>query len=323
MRSGSLAAWTLLCLLLPATNAQVCDQDCQQAQRAALEGLYASLGGARWRRAAGWGAAPDHCSWQGVTCCAPAQAPGCAPAGGVVALDLASNGLEGSLPAGAFAGLEPSLEALNLFDNLIAGPLPESLGALRRLKVLLVSGNALAGALPGGVGALPRLTQFDFGDNAFSGACSIGVCARRVCCCVNVPVSPVVAGAQRGGSGCLASAFGACVDRGSRAMARMGARGDRLPAPGRQFGSSFRLPGLQQHAQPRPPPPAPHPQAPCQTPLPRTPRCACCAAPATASTPSPRRYWRRPPSKRSTSAPTPSGARCRWRGARWRGARWR
>jgi len=191
--STSLAAWTLVCLLIASADAQVCDAACKQVQRAALGRLYEALGGARWRSSAGWGVGPDHCAWLGVTCCAAPgagggpQAPDCGPVGAIVALDLQLNGLEGTLPPDAFSGLEPALESINLFGNGLTGGLPASLSDLQRLKVLHVNDNKLGGALPAGLAGLPLLARFDFGDNAFTGALRAVVvgcrCFWRRCFC--------------------------------------------------------------------------------------------------------------------------------------------
>jgi hypothetical protein len=161
-------------VLVAVADGQACDQQCRQAQRAVLARLYDALGGPQWRRSAGWPAAPDHCTWAGVACCGAAAAgavpSACGPEGAVAALELPLNGLVGELPADAFAGLEPALETLNLFGNQIAGPLPPSLAALRKLRRLLVNGNALTGPLPAALGALPLLEEFDFSGNLLTGA---------------------------------------------------------------------------------------------------------------------------------------------------------
>merc|ERR1719353_1676709 len=93
----------------------------------ALREVYAGLG-----LTPPAGAPP--CSWDGVTCDAT---------GAVVALDLPSRSLSGSLLAAV--GQLDTLTRLNLAQNALAGPVPRELGRLAGLRELDLQRNALTG----------------------------------------------------------------------------------------------------------------------------------------------------------------------------------
>lgn len=78
----------------------------------ALVAIYVATGGENWINKEGWLEAPDPCSWHGVSC----------SEGKVVALDLYSNNLTGTLPLeiGGF----PDMKTLTINGNPLSGPIP-------------------------------------------------------------------------------------------------------------------------------------------------------------------------------------------------------
>lgn len=78
----------------------------------ALVAIYTATGGAEWTIADGWLEDANPCQWHGVSC----------SEGNVVALDLYSNNLTGSLPLeiGGF----PNLKTLTINGNPLSGPVP-------------------------------------------------------------------------------------------------------------------------------------------------------------------------------------------------------
>ena len=151
---------------------------CMPGERRALLRLYeATGGGVSWRHRAGWSQpmAHDACldGWLGVLC---------DDGGHVVSLSLANNGLEGTLPAGVFGSL-PKLKSVMLANNKLGGPLPADLpldparneGKHDALQVLDVHDNALTGPLPESLGALPALEWFSAFNNRLTGTLPSGL----------------------------------------------------------------------------------------------------------------------------------------------------
>ncbi len=173
---GSIAA--LLAALLPGTVLAAIPA----IQRTALLDLHAATHGAGWTDATGWGgAAGTECSWHGVTCNAAQSS--------VVALDLAGNGLAGTLPAtldnltglrllflgnNAIGGSIPALphlvdlQDLALGSNALEGPIP-SLDTLVELRDVDLGNNLLSGPLPS-IATLTLLLRLDVSDNRLSGS---------------------------------------------------------------------------------------------------------------------------------------------------------
>lgn len=113
---------------------------CSEAERSALFRAGARMGGSTdWLLRSGWGEAADCCDWKGV---------GCARGGGVVSLDLANQGLRGTL-ASELAAL-PSLARIDINENnALSGTLPPKLfGGRASLTHLYAFGTALSGTLP-------------------------------------------------------------------------------------------------------------------------------------------------------------------------------
>ena len=99
---------------------------CNEAGRAALEALYRSAGGDGWTNSEGWLTDAAIGDWHGVTADS---------LGRVVEVDLAANGLDGSVP--------------------------DELGDLARMAVLKLGGNTLSGRLPQSLARVP-LREFRY-----------------------------------------------------------------------------------------------------------------------------------------------------------------
>ena len=141
LASSGMRAYALLCCSAIAAivgvraKLELCDSQCQDAQRTALQVLYTETGGSRWHRAGGWtmqpcGSAcehwPQHCGWSGVHCCLPAGVLGsgsphfpsnaainCTMVGGVCALLLNKENMHGSIPEKIWPSLAGSLKYLD------------------------------------------------------------------------------------------------------------------------------------------------------------------------------------------------------------------
>jgi hypothetical protein len=109
----------LAILMLLAISIGQAAADMPSSERRVLMELYASTGGDHWSNRGGWGSAQPVCEWYGVRC---DFSVGDASRPVVAGLSLASNNLDGELPA--------------------------TLGDLGRLKYLSVAGNKLRGKLP-------------------------------------------------------------------------------------------------------------------------------------------------------------------------------
>ncbi|WP_419166844.1 hypothetical protein [Candidatus Palauibacter sp.] len=153
------------------------------ADHAALEAIYAALGGPDWLQSENWLSGHPLDNWHGV------EVDG---DGRVVGLDLEFNGLEGTLPPqlgdlprlrslrlsrnAVSGGIPPELghlpdfERLELRENELGGTIPPHVGDFTNLYRLELGGNAFAGAIPPEIGRLTRLELLDLGDNQLTGA---------------------------------------------------------------------------------------------------------------------------------------------------------
>ncbi len=149
------------------------------AERAALSALYNATDGPNWARSANWLSESSIATWHGVVT---------DEEGRVIELALASNGLEGTIPAlsaltqlrilslgsnrlsGSVPDLShfPNLLALDLDSNQITGPIPD-LDALTALEWLSLSNNQLTGQIPA-LRSLASLTVLDLSNNQLTGS---------------------------------------------------------------------------------------------------------------------------------------------------------
>ncbi|MDE3256620.1 MAG: dockerin type I domain-containing protein [Gemmatimonadota bacterium] len=151
-------------------------------EREVLESLYRNAGGRQWRRSERWLSDGPLREWHGVTT---------DEAGRIVGLELANNGLYGSIPAelrelshlrildlgvNELSGSIPpglvdmhNLEALTLRRNRLTGDIPPELGRLSQLRKLDLGSNRLSGSIPTELGDLSRLEQLNLGANLLNG----------------------------------------------------------------------------------------------------------------------------------------------------------
>ncbi|XP_062211729.1 probable LRR receptor-like serine/threonine-protein kinase At3g47570 isoform X2 [Phragmites australis] len=156
----------LLLLLLSSSFASIslalaaaAGEDGDEDAAALLAFKGAALGGSGSHGAlASWNGSASTCSWEGVTCGRRRR---------VVALNLTSYGLSGTLsPA---VGNLSMLRTLNLGSNWLRGDIPASLGRLRRLRTLDLSVNTLSGVLPGNLTSCTSLTRLVLASNHLTG----------------------------------------------------------------------------------------------------------------------------------------------------------
>ena len=132
---------------------------CATRDRAALEALYNTTGGANWTTNTNWLSSLPLADWHGVT----VDGNGCA-----AVLTLSDNQLTGTLPSEL--GNLASLEGLNLYNNDLAGSIPASLGNLADLLRLDLSGNDLTGTIPVELGDLGNLRGLSLQHNDLTGS---------------------------------------------------------------------------------------------------------------------------------------------------------
>ncbi|CAM9412417.1 unnamed protein product [Pylaiella littoralis] len=127
--------------------------------REALQALYWSSGGPRWKRKEGWADnEEDMGRWHGVTLDND---------GRVLRLDLNKNSLDGTLPAAL--GCLGNLVYLRMSNNSLTGPIPCTVGNLSRLNYFDIRSNQLTGSLPAELGKLTDVSQVDLSCNLLGG----------------------------------------------------------------------------------------------------------------------------------------------------------
>ncbi|MET4575698.1 IPTL-CTERM sorting domain-containing protein [Ottowia thiooxydans] len=139
---AAMAAWSLATVTIPASAAV------PPAERAVLEEIYNSTGGASWSNNANW-LTGDPCedAWAGVICIG-------GPEHHVSELHLSNNALSGTLPG--FTALA-SLQRVNVSYNNLTGPMPD-LAGLTALVGFWANDNQFSGFLP----ELSGLTSLEF-----------------------------------------------------------------------------------------------------------------------------------------------------------------
>ena len=128
-----------------------------------LRYLFLLTGGPGWTNNSGWlDAGPsDHCGWYGVTCADVADTMR------VTSLQLDSNNLRGTLPAG-FNNL-PHVSTIVFYNNRLSGSFPRDILELPNIATLILSNNFIGGELPNV--ALPsNLMVLDVSSNMIGGA---------------------------------------------------------------------------------------------------------------------------------------------------------
>jgi Leucine-rich repeat (LRR) protein len=152
----------------------------QQLDSLALVSIYNRTNGANWARKLNWLTLRPISQWQGVTVDSASRR--------VVRLSLAQNNMVGAFPLALqflttlktldwqdnrltgriqpFIATLRNLDTLRLGQNLFSpSALPDSLGNLRSLQVLNLSGDSLTGAIPRSLASATNLTEFDLSNN--------------------------------------------------------------------------------------------------------------------------------------------------------------
>lgn len=138
-------------------------------QRYALAVFYYSTNGEQWQDNSGWlGHDTSECDWfQTVS-------TSCDSIGQLVALDLSSNRLSGTL-ASELSLLSSSLRKLILPHNFLWGTLPRELSSLSKLTVFNVGSNPISGVMPNDFGALTELEEFSVFNTKVHGRIPISI----------------------------------------------------------------------------------------------------------------------------------------------------
>ncbi|XP_072961176.1 probable LRR receptor-like serine/threonine-protein kinase At5g45780 isoform X1 [Typha angustifolia] len=100
----------------------------------------------------------DPCTWSMV---------GCSPDGFVISLEMANNGLAGTVSPNV--GNLSHLQTMLLQNNKLLGPIPPEIGKLSQLKTLDLSGNQFVGEIPNSLGHLTQLGYLRLNRNNLSG----------------------------------------------------------------------------------------------------------------------------------------------------------
>jgi Leucine-rich repeat (LRR) protein len=136
----------------------------QLLQRYALAVLYYASIGDEWTNNDSWLTSADECSWWSNV----NTQDMCDSLGRYVAVDLAGNNLQGSIPP-ELAILSNSLSIVSMSSNELGGELPSALFDMTNLRQLTLFENRLVGSLSSHVGQLTRLESLDVGGNQLTG----------------------------------------------------------------------------------------------------------------------------------------------------------
>ena len=142
---------------------------------AALAALYHATDGPNWATVTNWLTDAPLSQWHGVTVNRN---------GRVTGLNLAQNGLRGTLPPEL--GNLSELQSLVMSGNDLTGAVPAEIGSLSRLEVIWLNQNNLTGTLPTELVNLSNLTALYIGQNNLSGELPRGL--------ANLPLNTVLFG---------------------------------------------------------------------------------------------------------------------------------
>lgn len=126
--------------------------------REVLLALYEAAGGENWTRRDNWGTNTEISTWYGVT----------VEDNEVTGIDLSANNLSGTLPEELGALIR--LKRLVLNDNLLTDTIPASIGHISTLEELNLANNSLTGEIPASLGDLRNLEVFDLSRNYLDGS---------------------------------------------------------------------------------------------------------------------------------------------------------
>ena len=131
--------------------------------REALEQLYASAHGAKWRASTRW-LSGNVCRWHGIECNRSSHTT-------VVGIDLGDNRVSGTLPR--HLGQLSEIKTLNIDTSKLSGTLPAVLLSLAQMETLLLASNAaLSGTVPHSLDAWASLRELDVAGTRLSGTLS-------------------------------------------------------------------------------------------------------------------------------------------------------
>ncbi|KAM7481300.1 hypothetical protein LguiB_005883 [Lonicera macranthoides] len=103
----------------------------------------------------------DCCLWEGITC---------SKAGHVTGLDLNGESISGGIDNSSSLFSLRFLQSLNLADNYISGPFPNSIGNLAMLSMMDMANSNFTGRIPKSMRKLTQLAYLDLSYNMFTGA---------------------------------------------------------------------------------------------------------------------------------------------------------
>ena len=131
--------------------------------REALEQLYTSAHGAKWRASTRW-LSGNVCRWHGIECNRSSHTT-------VVGIDLGDNRVSGTLPR--HLGQLSEIKTLNIDTSKLSGTLPAVLLSLAQMETLLLASNAaLSGTVPHSLDAWASLRELDVAGTRLSGTLS-------------------------------------------------------------------------------------------------------------------------------------------------------
>lgn len=126
----------------------------------ALQALYKATGGDSWAGNTNWlSASVSYCSWYGIVCNG---------AGDPMNIVLRGNNLAGQIPE-EIGMLNNSLVILDLGENSLKGPIPQSLTSMTVLQELFFDVNNLSGGLPANLANLFAVKSLNVSNNALTG----------------------------------------------------------------------------------------------------------------------------------------------------------
>jgi len=126
-----------------------------ETEKMALLDLYANTKGQDWTNT--WDLSKDVTSWYGIEI----------KDDNVVSISLMNNNLKGILPESI--GALSKLKVLNLAFNVIQGKIPRNIVELENLIVLRLGKNKIKGSIPEDIDNLKKLVVLDLFANKISG----------------------------------------------------------------------------------------------------------------------------------------------------------
>jgi Leucine-rich repeat (LRR) protein len=172
-----LSTWLLVVCLEYVSVTAKCTAGISLESYEALESLYYSTGGSKWR----WNPqqlvstiwhfpcdldTPCSSGWQGLECNWNSNGTMCE----ISAVLLQYRNLTGQIPSQL--GMLRNLEVLYLSNNSLNGTIPPELGNLSSLRQLQLAGNLLIGAIPSELSNLIHLEELVLADNLLDGTIS-------------------------------------------------------------------------------------------------------------------------------------------------------